>query len=76
MFYIDIYVPCQNKCIEVKSLYTFNDNKIVNLLKKEAAEKWDIILNFGYTIIKEIKLVTINALVKCVSIRIFFSLEG
>jgi hypothetical protein len=38
-YYVDIYVPSQNKCIEVKSLYTFNDNKTVNLLKKEAAEK-------------------------------------
>jgi hypothetical protein len=38
-YYVDIYIPSQNKCIEVKSLYTFNDNKIVNLLKKEAAEK-------------------------------------
>lgn len=46
MFYIDIYVPCQNKCIEVKSLYTFNDNKIVNLLKQEAAEKMGYIFEF------------------------------
>lgn len=46
MFYVDIYVPCQNKCIEVKSLYTFNDNKIVNLLKQEAAEKMGYIFEF------------------------------
>ena len=38
-YYVDIYVQSQNKCIEVKSLYTFNDNKTINLLKKEAAEK-------------------------------------
>lgn len=41
-YYVDIYVPSQNKCIEVKSLYTYNYNKSVNLLKEEAAK------NLGY----------------------------
>ena len=47
-YYVDIYVPSQNKCIEVKSLYTFNDNKTVNLLEKEAGKK----LGYKYEIWK------------------------
>jgi hypothetical protein len=38
-YYVDIFIPSQNKCIEVKSLYTYNYNKSVNLLKEEAAKK-------------------------------------
>jgi hypothetical protein len=38
-YYVDIFIPCQNRCIEVKSLYTYNDNKTINLLKKDAAIK-------------------------------------
>jgi hypothetical protein len=38
-YYVDIFIPSQNKCIEVKSLYTYNDNIKTNLLKQEAAIK-------------------------------------
>ncbi len=38
-YYVDIYIPSQNKCIEVKSLYTYNDNIATNLLKQDAAIK-------------------------------------
>jgi hypothetical protein len=38
-YYVDIYIPSQNKCIEVKSLYTYNDNINTNLLKESAALK-------------------------------------
>jgi hypothetical protein len=38
-YYVDIYVPSQNKCIEVKSIYTYKKYEYTNLLKKEAAEK-------------------------------------
>ena len=38
-YYVDIYIPSQNKCIEVKSLYTYKKDKQINLLKQEAAKK-------------------------------------
>ena len=38
-YYVDIYIPSQNKCIEVKSIYTYKRYKQINLLKQEAAEK-------------------------------------
>ena len=38
-YYVDIYIPSQNKCIEVKSIYTYNKDKQINLLKQEAAKK-------------------------------------
>jgi hypothetical protein len=38
-YYVDIYVPSQNKCIEVKSIYTYKKYEYTNLLKKDAAEK-------------------------------------
>jgi len=38
-YYADIYIPSQNKCIEVKSTYTYKINENVNLLKKEATIK-------------------------------------
>jgi hypothetical protein len=38
-YYVDIYIPSQNKCIEVKSLYTYNDNININLLKQAVAIK-------------------------------------
>lgn len=41
-YYVDIYIPSKNKCIEVKSLYTYNDNVKTNILKQEAAK------NLGY----------------------------
>lgn len=41
-YYVDIYIPSQNKCIEVKSKYTYNKNKQINILKYEAAK------NLGY----------------------------
>jgi hypothetical protein len=41
-YYVDIFIPSQNKCIEVKSLYTYEKDKYKNLLKEEAAQ------NLGY----------------------------
>jgi hypothetical protein len=41
-YYVDIFIPSQNKCIEVKSLYTYEKDKYKNLLKEEAAK------NLGY----------------------------
>ena len=41
-FYVDIYIPSQNKCIEVKSLYTYKKNEAINLLKQDATK------NLGY----------------------------
>ena len=38
-YYVDIYIPSQNKCIEVKSLYTYKINEKINLLKEEATKK-------------------------------------
>ncbi len=38
-YYVDIYIPSQNKCIEVKSLYTYKKEEQNNLLKQEAAKK-------------------------------------
>lgn len=37
--YVDIYIPKQNRCIEVKSSYTYTRYKRKNLLKEEAAKK-------------------------------------
>lgn len=41
-YYVDIYIPSQNKCIEVKSLYTYIKDEYINLLKKDA------VLKLGY----------------------------
>jgi len=38
-YYVDIYIPSQNKCIEVKSTYTYKKNEQINILKQEAAKK-------------------------------------
>jgi hypothetical protein len=38
-YYVDIYIPSQNKCIEVKSIYTYKKYIKTNLLKQEAAKK-------------------------------------
>lgn len=38
-YYVDIYIPSQNKCIEVKSIYTYKKYKQINLLKRDAAKK-------------------------------------
>jgi len=38
-YYVDIYIPSQNKCIEVKSLYTYKKYECINLLKEESAKK-------------------------------------
>jgi hypothetical protein len=36
--YVDIYVKTLNKCIEVKSVWTFNNNKSIVLKKQETAK--------------------------------------
>jgi len=38
-YYVDIYIPSQNKCIEVKSIYTYKKDEDNNMLKQEAAKK-------------------------------------
>jgi hypothetical protein len=38
-YYVDIYIPSQNKCIEVKSIYTYKKEEQNNILKQEAAKK-------------------------------------
>jgi hypothetical protein len=38
-YYVDIDIPSQNKCIEVKSLYTYKKNEAINLLKQDATKK-------------------------------------
>ena len=38
-YYVDIYIPKQNMCIEVKSIYTFKKNKMINVLKMNATTK-------------------------------------
>jgi hypothetical protein len=37
--FVDIFIPSQNKCIEVKSTWTFKKQKEIVLLKKIAAEE-------------------------------------
>jgi len=44
--FVDIYIPSQNKCIEVKSTWTFKKQKDIVLLKQQAAKK----LNYLYEI--------------------------
>jgi hypothetical protein len=41
-YYVDIFIPSQNKCIEVKSTYTYKKDEQINILKQEAAK------NLGY----------------------------
>lgn len=41
-YFTDIFIPSQNKCIEVKSKYTFNKNKNIVMLKHQACK------NAGY----------------------------
>lgn len=38
-YYVDIYIPSQNKCIEVKSTYTYSRDLKNNLLKELATKK-------------------------------------
>jgi hypothetical protein len=38
-YYVDIYIPSQNRCIEVKSSYTYKINEKINLLKQNAAKE-------------------------------------
>jgi len=44
--YVDIYIKSQNKCIEVKSLWTYNKNKTKVLQKQDAGKK----LGYSYEI--------------------------
>jgi len=37
-YYVDIFIPCQNKCIEVKSTYTYKKELEENLLKQKAVK--------------------------------------
>jgi len=37
--YVDIFIPSQNRCIEVKSTWTFQVQKNVVLLKQKAAKE-------------------------------------
>ena len=53
--YVDIYIKYQNKCIEVKSIYTYKKYEYTNLLKKEAAEKMGYSFEFWIYMIKEIE---------------------
>jgi hypothetical protein len=41
-YYVDIFIPSQNKCIEVKSTYTYRKDEQVNIIKQNAAK------NLGY----------------------------
>ena len=41
-YYVDIYIPSQNRCIEIKSKYTYETNKQINILKEIATK------NLGY----------------------------
>jgi len=38
-YYVDLYIPIQNKCIEVKSDYTFNCDTETIILKQNAVKK-------------------------------------
>lgn len=44
--YVDIYIPSLNKCIEVKSTWTFKNNKDMVILKQKAAKE----LGYNYEI--------------------------
>jgi hypothetical protein len=37
-YYVDIYIPSQNKCIEVKSTYTYDSDNVKVLLKQKAVK--------------------------------------
>jgi hypothetical protein len=37
--YVDIFIPSQNRCIEVKSLWTFQKQKNIIFLKQNAAKE-------------------------------------
>jgi len=38
-YYVDIFIPSQNRFIEVKSTYTYKRDEQINLLKQEASKK-------------------------------------
>jgi hypothetical protein len=38
-YYVDIFIPSQNRCIEVKCLYTYERDKTKNLLKEQATKQ-------------------------------------
>ena len=44
--YVDIFIPSQNKCVEVKSIWTYNKQISSVMLKKIAAKK----LGYNYEI--------------------------
>jgi hypothetical protein len=44
--FVDIFIPSQNKCIEVKSTWTFKKQKDIVFLKQKAAKE----LNYLYEI--------------------------
>lgn len=37
--FVDIYIPSKNKCIEIKSIWTFNVNKDIVFLKQKAGKE-------------------------------------
>jgi hypothetical protein len=45
-YFPDIYIPSENKIVEVKSDYTYNNNLDINTLKKEACERAGYIYEF------------------------------
>jgi hypothetical protein len=45
-YYPDIYIKSENRVIEVKSTYTFNKEKEINLLKRESVLNKNINFNF------------------------------
>jgi len=47
-YYPDVYIPHQNRIIEVKSKFTFENNKEINLLKSLACK--DLGYNFEFRI--------------------------
>ena len=46
-YYCDIYIPSENKIIEVKSTWTYKKELHMNILKSEHVKKKVIILNSG-----------------------------
>ena len=48
--YVDFYIPKENKCIEVKSIFTLKSKKITYLINNNMQKNKDIYMKYGYMI--------------------------
>lgn len=57
-YYPDIYIKSENRIIEVKSEYTYKQNKLINDLKKDACKLTG--LNFDFMVFTDVSENRVN----------------